>query len=99
MLQIEVVYCPKPGDCERVSLRMAEGSSVFDALTASGLCQRHGLPAGSVATGIWGRKQPLQTVLREGDRVEIYRPLHVDPKEARRLRYKRAKTLKSASAT
>jgi putative ubiquitin-RnfH superfamily antitoxin RatB of RatAB toxin-antitoxin module len=34
--------------------------------------------------------RPLDTLLRDGDRVELYRPLRVDPKEARRLRYKRA---------
>jgi uncharacterized protein len=38
---------------------------------------------------VWGRVTPLDHVLRDGDRVEIYRPLTVDPKEARRLRYKR----------
>ena len=37
--------------------------------------------------GIWGRVRPLQTPLRERDRIEVYRPLTVDPKEARRLRY------------
>ena len=99
MLKIEVVYCPRPGDCEQVFLSLAEGASVLDAVTASGLCQRHGLPAQSVETGIWGRKQPPQAVLRDGDRVELYRPLRVDPKEARRLRYKRSKALKSPGAT
>jgi uncharacterized protein len=44
-----------------------------------------------VEAGIWGRKLPLHTLLRERDRVELYRALRVDPKEARRLRYKRAK--------
>jgi hypothetical protein len=39
--------------------------------------------------GVWGRVQPPDTALREGDRVELYRPLSVDPKEARRLRYKK----------
>lgn len=37
--------------------------------------------------GIWGRVRPLSTVLRERDRIEVYRPLTVDPKEARRQRY------------
>ena len=41
------------------------------------------------ACGVWGRVQPLDHVLRDGDRVELYRPLTVDPKEARRLRYKK----------
>lgn len=90
-LQIEVVYCPAPEQCERVSLRLAEGACVGDALAASGLCERHGLAAAALEIGVWGRKQPLQTRLRDRDRVELYRPLQVDPKEARRLRYQRAR--------
>jgi putative ubiquitin-RnfH superfamily antitoxin RatB of RatAB toxin-antitoxin module len=91
MLNIEVVYCPRPGQCDRVQLTLTEGASAQDAVLASGLCQRHGLAPESVEAGIWGRKQPLQSLLRDRDRVELYRPLRVDPKEARRLRYKRAK--------
>ena len=91
MPKIEVIYCPQPGQCDCVALDLPEGTNVQDALEASGLCQRHGLPPGAFEVGIWGRKQPLQALLREHDRVEIYRPLRVDPKEARRQRYKRSK--------
>lgn len=91
LLRIEVVYCPAPGRCDRVALRLPDGASVADAVTASGLCERHGLSAGALELGIWGRKQPPQAALRDLDRVELYRPLQVDPKEARRLRYKRAR--------
>jgi putative ubiquitin-RnfH superfamily antitoxin RatB of RatAB toxin-antitoxin module len=38
--------------------------------------------------GIWGKVRPLETPLKEGDRVEIYRPRLADPKEARRKRVK-----------
>jgi hypothetical protein len=38
--------------------------------------------------GVWGRLRPLDACLRERDRIEVYRPLTVDPKEARRLRYR-----------
>ena len=38
--------------------------------------------------GVWGRLRPLDTPLRARDRIEVYRPLTVDPKEARRQRYK-----------
>ena len=95
MLSIEVVYCPSPGHCDRVTLSLPEGATVADAVNASGLCDRHGLPAQTIDTGIWGRKQLPQTALRDRDRVELYRPLLVDPKEARRLRYKRAKSPKA----
>ena len=40
----------------------------------------------AVATGVWGKARPSHYVLREGDRIEIYRPLKADPKQARRAR-------------
>ena len=39
--------------------------------------------------GLWGRKAPLDRTLHDGDRVELYRPLRVDPKRARRERFGR----------
>jgi putative ubiquitin-RnfH superfamily antitoxin RatB of RatAB toxin-antitoxin module len=39
-----------------------------------------------IATGVWARVRPSQYVLREGDRIEIYRALKADPKQARRVR-------------
>jgi putative ubiquitin-RnfH superfamily antitoxin RatB of RatAB toxin-antitoxin module len=95
-MRIEVVYCAQPGHTDRVSLLLPDGASVMDAVAASGLCQRHGLADGAFQVGIWGRVQPLQTALRDLDRVELYRALQVDPKEARRLRYKRASVKSSA---
>ena len=40
----------------------------------------------AVATGVWGKVRPPQYVLRDGDRIEIYRALKADPKQARRAR-------------
>ena len=68
---------------------LPDGSTVADAVQASGVLQRHALASDSVDTGIWFRACPPEAPLRERDRVEIYRPLTVDPKEARRLRYRR----------
>ncbi len=45
--------------------------------------------AGASAFGVWGKVRPLETRLREGDRVEIYRALQADPKDARRARARR----------
>jgi uncharacterized protein len=90
-LHVEVLYCPGPGRIDAVELMLPAGSTLADALRSSGICTRHGLDEASVTAGIWGRVQPLPTPLRDRDRVELYRPLQVDPKEARRLRYKRAK--------
>lgn len=91
VLNVEVVYCPQPGRTLRVSLQLAEGATIDEAVAASGLCPPQALAEGALHVGIWGRVQPPQTRLRDRDRVELYRPLLVDPKEARRLRYKRAK--------
>jgi len=91
LLRVEVLYCPAPGVADRVELRLPPGSCLQDAVDASGLGQRHALDAATLKVGIWGRVQPPQTPLRDQDRVELYRPLRVDPKEARRQRYKRAK--------
>ena len=87
-LRIEVVYSPVAERTERVALQLPPGSTVADALARSGLAERHGLAVGALKLGVWGRLAPLAQPLRDLDRVELYRPLQVDPKEARRLRYK-----------
>jgi putative ubiquitin-RnfH superfamily antitoxin RatB of RatAB toxin-antitoxin module len=61
---------------------------VADALADSGLLVRHALAAEGLRFGVWGKVREASFVLRPRDRVEIYRPLKVDPKEARRQRYK-----------
>ena len=85
-LHISVVYCA-PG-CEDVSeLKLPAGATVADAVDASGVRRRRPqLAAGALDVGVWGRTAPLTQRLEDGDRVEIYRPLSVDPKEARRVR-------------
>ena len=89
MLRAEVVYCPRPGATDAVTVQLPASATVGDALRASGLLQRHGLALDTLRVGVWCRVCEPSTPLRDQDRVEIYRPLSVDPKEARRLRYKR----------
>ena len=61
-----------------------------DAVQASGLAaQFPGIDPGDAIVGIWGRESRLDEALRDRDRVEIYRPLKVDPKVARRERFRR----------
>lgn len=91
ILRVEVAYCPQTGVTELVPLRLAAGCTVADAVQHSGLLPRHGLALETLKVGVWSRVKDLQTVLRDLDRVELYRPLRVDPKEARRQRYKRQK--------
>jgi putative ubiquitin-RnfH superfamily antitoxin RatB of RatAB toxin-antitoxin module len=88
-MRVEVAYSPAPRQVQVVTLDLAAGCSVADALRASGLLERHALALEGLRCGVWSRVQPLDALLRDGDRVELYRPLSVDPKEARRLRYKR----------
>lgn len=79
-LRIEVVFPPRTA-----SLRLADGATLADAVAASGLVQ--GAPeAQGLKAGVFGRVAAPDTPLRDGDRVEIYRPLALDPKEARRRR-------------
>lgn len=101
-LRVSVAYSPLAGEVDEVVVELPLGSTLIDAIQASGLLQRHpALDLAQARRGVWGRAQPDDTVLRERDRVEIYRPLQVDPKEARRLRYRktgaRSKTGKTAT--
>ncbi len=61
---------------------LSAGATLGDAVNAAGWAR-------DTDAGIWGRSRPMEAVLKEGDRVEIYRPLRVDPKTARRERFKR----------
>ena len=88
-IAVEVVYCPAPGVVDRVAVSLPAGATVADALRASGVVERHGLVWEGLRAGVWSKARALDSALREHDRVELYRPLIVDPKEARRLRYKR----------
>lgn len=88
-IRVELAYSPAPRQVQTVALVLPGGSSVADAVRASGWLEQHGLALDTLRCGVWGRVQPLDHALRDGDRIELYRPLLVDPKEARRLRYKK----------
>ena len=88
-LHIELAFSPAPRQIRSMQLDLPAGSTVADALKASGWADQMGLSVQTLRCGVWGRVQPLDMPLRTGDRVEFYRPLTVDPKEARRLRYKK----------
>ena len=66
---------------------MAAGATVQDAVRQSAVLEEAGgIDLADCRLGIYGKLKTLDTVLREGDRVEIYRPLMADPKDARRRR-------------
>jgi putative ubiquitin-RnfH superfamily antitoxin RatB of RatAB toxin-antitoxin module len=83
-IRVEVAYAD-PQRQVLLAVAVAAGSTVTDAIAASGiLAQLPGfVPAG---IGIFGRLVEPDTLLRDGDRVELYRPLQIDPKQARRNR-------------
>lgn len=85
-IRVEVAYAT-PEKQSLKSLAVEQGCTVEDAIEQSGI--RGDFPDMAVSpgtVGIFSRKVPLDRVLRDGDRVEIYRPLIADPKEARRKR-------------
>ncbi len=85
-LQIEVAYA-LPESSSLIALEVAAGTSIEQAIHLSGIMQRHPEIDLSVnRVGLFGRRAALDTLLVAGDRVEIYRPLSIDPKTARRLR-------------
>jgi hypothetical protein len=67
------------------SVRLPAGSTVEDAVAASGFADELGNP-GPGPVGIYGKAVPARTIVRDGDRIEIYRPLRADPKDLRRAR-------------
>ncbi|MDB5988228.1 MAG: hypothetical protein JWR16_3281 [Nevskia sp.] len=80
MIEVEVVYAlPQRQQLRRLTLD--DGATVADALAKAGLEE---LTNGNV--GIFGRVVDRQQRLKDGDRIEVYRPLLADPKLARRRR-------------
>jgi putative ubiquitin-RnfH superfamily antitoxin RatB of RatAB toxin-antitoxin module len=87
-IEVSVVYSPASRDVREIVLHLAPSSTVLQAVQASGLLQLFPLiDQQTTVVGVWGRKASLNQPLRENDRVEIYRPLTVDPKVARRERF------------
>lgn len=84
---VSVAYSPRAGVVDEVAVELAAGATLVDALRASGLLERHPqIDLAVLKVGVWSEIRSLDAPLRERDRVEIYRPLQIDPKEARRLR-------------
>ena len=84
-LRVTVAFCA-PGVEDVSEVRLPPGSTVQDAIAAAQLRERRPELKDPVDAGIWGRRCSLEQPLTEGDRVEIYRPLVIDPMEGRRAR-------------
>lgn len=91
-LAVSVAFSPGPGEVDEVALTLPGGATVADAVRASGLQARYpDFDLGALPTGVWGSFRAADHPLADGDRVELYRPLSVDPMEARRLRQRAAR--------
>ena len=86
LIDVEVAYA-EPTRQVIVSLRVSADTTARDAVLQSGLLERFPrINLVSDALGVFGSRVDAFHVLSQGDRVEIYRPLVADPKEARRRR-------------
>jgi putative ubiquitin-RnfH superfamily antitoxin RatB of RatAB toxin-antitoxin module len=93
-IKIEAVYA-MPDEQTLLKLEVPAGSTIADALKHCGLLEK--FPEISLEKGkfgIFGKLSKIDTVLREKDRIEIYRPLIADPKEVRRKRAEEGKAMK-----
>lgn len=88
MVNVELVYVPVGEHAIHLHLSLASGATVAELLQQSGLLQSHP-EIKDLSLGIFSQMVSLTTVLKTGDRVEIYRPLLIDPMEKRRQRAKR----------
>jgi putative ubiquitin-RnfH superfamily antitoxin RatB of RatAB toxin-antitoxin module len=89
-MRVEVVYAMADSQ-DIVVLEMHDGAVVRQAVAASELLLRHRLSAVHLKLGLSGKAVSPDSPLRNGDRVEILRPLAVDPKEARRRRARKTR--------
>lgn len=86
-LTIDVCYGLPGGESFLARLDLPDGATVREAIDASGVLARHPqIDPATMKAGVFGKLKPLDTVLTDFDRVEIYRPLKVDPKTARQRR-------------
>jgi hypothetical protein len=94
-LTVEVCYA-LAGEQALIPVELPAGATLQQAIDASGILQRFpSIDLNTQKVGVFGKLKPLDTVLADHDRVEIYRPLLVDPKVSRQRRVE--KTRKAGS--
>ena len=93
-IQCEVVYAPTATTVVTVPLTVPHGTTVGEVLHQADLLEKFALDLTINKIGIWNRHTSLGTIVNDGDRIEIYRPLLQDPKDLRRIKLANAKTIK-----
>jgi putative ubiquitin-RnfH superfamily antitoxin RatB of RatAB toxin-antitoxin module len=97
LISVEVVY-PLPQKQEIFSVRLPSGSTVRQAIEASGVMQKYPeIDLAKNKIGVFAKLAKPETPLRDRDRVEIYRPLLADPKEVRKQRAAQGKVMKKGA--
>src|SRR5687768_11641528 len=92
LIEVEVVYALREAQTV-MRVQVPYGTTIAQAIAASRILERHPeIDAGAMRVGIFGQRKALTAVPDDGDRIEIYRPLIADPKEARRNRARREQT-------
>lgn len=94
LIDIEVVY-GIPHKQVLLSLKVPEGTTIENCIKLSGIVKHFPeiVPSEAVV-GIFSKPDKLDNTVKQGDRIEIYRPLTADPKEMRKLRAEKAKQAK-----
>ena len=94
---VEVAFA-EPQRQSLVTVELDPGATVAEAIERSGLVARHTeVDFDSLATGIWGRVVGQEYSLSDGDRVELYRELNIDPREARRQLAEAGRTMRQGN--
>ena len=97
MLNIEVCYA-LPEKQLLINVKLPEGSTLQQALDASGVLVKHPeIDLKKNKFGVFAKLSKLDSILRDKDRVEIYRPLIADPKEVRKQRAAEGKVMKKGA--
>ena len=85
---ISIVYSAQERSVLEVAMQVEQGTTVRQAIQQSGIAEQiHDSLLQTLELGVWGKKAHSSHVVSEGDRIELYRPLKVDPKVARRERF------------
>lgn len=88
-IHVEVAYA-EPGRQILRRVELAAGATVADAIAAAGIASECAIDVDTLGVGIWSKPVARSNCPRDGDRIELYRPLKADPKDARRRRAERA---------
>lgn len=101
LMQVELAWSPRAGEVQRRMLTLPQGATIAEAIAhaianvpVDGIGRSAGGLLPALAAAVWGRVREASHPLRDGDRVELLRPLAADPMEARRRRHRGARQAK-----